>query len=484
MGGQGAVSAEKRGQSYDLAIIGSGGAGFAAAIAASARGLSVVMIERSTIGGTCVNVGCIPSKALLAAAEARYGAGHAHFPGIETFASPTDMAGILAGKSEITGLLRQEKYEDLVADYGWELRRGDARFVAATEPDEPTPERPALEVGGEILEAGQYLIATGAAPWIPPVPGLEETGYLTSTSACQLTSLPESLIVVGGNYVGLELGQLFARLGTRVVLAEALGRLAPGEEPELAEVITGVLSDEGVEVWTSARLSTVSREGGEVVSVMEDGREVRAEAILMATGRRPVTASLGLDAVGVETGRAGEVVVDATLRTANPRIWAAGDVAGAPQFVYVAGRHGTMVVENAFDGAGRRVDYSHLPRVTFTSPNLAAVGLTDAQVGEAGLDCTCRVLPLSNIPRAIVNRDTRGVVKIVAEQGSGRVLGIHMAAANAGDSILAATYALEAGMTVDQLASTWAPYLTMAEGIKLAAQSFRTDISKLSCCAT
>jgi mercuric reductase len=458
---------------YDLAIIGSGGAGFAAAIAARSRGLSVVMVERSTVGGTCVNVGCIPSKALLAAAEARHVAVEERFPGIATSAGPTDMAALVAGKADIVGMLRKEKYEDLAADYGWEVRPGKARFAAG----------PALEVGGERIEAAHYLIATGAAPWVPPVPGLEETGYLTSTSALELEALPESLIVVGGNYVGLELGQTFARLGSAVTLIEALDRLAPNEEPEISEVIAGVLADEGAEVWTSAALAEVSRQDGKVSARTADGREVLAEAILMATGRRPVTAGLGLEAVGVESGRRGEVVVDDQLRTANPRIWAAGDVTGAPQFVYVAGSHGTMVVENAFEDAGRRVDYSHLPRVTFTTPNIAAVGLTDAEVGPSGLSCTCRVLPLSYVPRAIVNRDTRGVVKIVAEVGTGRVVGIHMIGANAGDAILAATYALEANMTVDQLAHTWAPYLTMAEGIKLAAQSFSTDVAKLSCCA-
>jgi mercuric reductase len=459
--------------SYDLAVIGSGGAGFAAAIAATTRGLRVVMVERSTMGGTCVNVGCIPSKALLAAAEARHVGVDGRFPGIVTSAGATDMAGLIGGKSEIVGMLRREKYEDLAADYGWDVLRGEARFV----------EGPALVVDGERVEAAHYLIASGSAPWVPPVPGLEETGYLTSTTALELDELPGSLIVVGGNYVGLEMGQTFARLGSAVTLVEALDRLAPGEEPELSEVITGVLADEGVDVWTSSALAGVSRQNGKVVARVADGREVRADAILMATGRRPVTAGLGLDTVGVATGRAGEVVVDAGLRTANPRIWAAGDVTGAAQFVYVAGAHGTMVVDNAFDAAGRTVDYSHLPRVTFTTPNLASVGLTDAQVADAGLECTCRVLPLSHVPRAIVNRDTRGVVKIVAEVGTGRVVGIHIAAANAGDAILAATYALEAGMTTDQLAATWAPYLTMAEGIKLAAQSFRTDVAKLSCCA-
>jgi mercuric reductase len=458
---------------YDLAIVGSGGAGFAAAIAATTRGLRVVMVERSTLGGTCVNVGCIPSKALLAAAEARHVGAEDRFPGIVTSAGPTAMAALIAGKSELVGMLRKEKYEDLAVDYGWEVRRGDARFV----------DGPALQVDGERIEAAHYLIATGAAPWVPSVPGLAETGYLTSTSALELDELPGSLIVVGGNYVGLEMGQTFARLGSSVTLIEALDRLAPGEEPELSEVITGVLADEGVDVWTSAALAGVSREDGKVAARVADGREVRADAILMATGRRPVTAGLGLEAVGVETGRIGEVVVDDGLRSTNPRIWAAGDVTGAAQFVYVAGAHGAMVVDNAFGDAGRSVEYSHLPRVTFTTPNLAAVGLTDAQAADAGIDCTCRVLPLAYVPRAVVNRDTRGVVKVVAEVGTGKLLGIHIAAANAGDAILAATYALEAGMTTDQLASTWAPYLTMAEGIKLAAQSFRTDVAKLSCCA-
>ncbi len=459
---------------YDLAVVGSGSAGFAAAIAASNRGLRVVMVERGTIGGTCVNVGCIPSKALLAAADARQVAAESRFPGVATSAAPTNIERLIAGKAEIVTALRTEKYEDLVADYGWEVRRGDARFVAG----------PALEVDGERIDASHYLVATGAAPWVPPVPGLAETGYLTSTSALELDEVPDSLVVVGGNYVGLELGQTFARLGSAVTLIEALDRLAPGEEPELSETITQVLTDEGVDVWTSAVLAEVAREDGKVVARMADGRQARADAILMATGRRPVTDGLGLEAAGVATGRLGEVVVDEGLRTTNPRIWAAGDVTGAPQFVYVAGAHGTLVVDNAFGDAGRTIDYTHLPRVTFTTPNLAAVGLTDAQAADAGIECTCRVLPLSAVPRAIVNRDTRGVVKVVADARSDRVVGIHLAAANAGDAILAATYALEAGMTTEQLAKTWAPYLTMAEGIKLAAQSFRTDVSKLSCCAT
>ncbi|WP_232510656.1 FAD-dependent oxidoreductase [Micromonospora maris] len=212
--------------------------------------------------------------------------------------------------------------------------------------------------------------------------------------------------------------------------------------------------------------------------------ELAAEQLLVATGRRPLTGGLNLDQVGVTVGRRGEIIVDEHLRTSNRRIWAAGDVTGHPQFVYVAGAHGTLIVDNAFDDADRSMDYTHLPRVTFTTPAITSVGLTDAQAAEQGLDCECRVLPLDYVPRAIVNRDTRGLIKIVAERGNGRIRGVHALADNAGDVIAAAVYAVQAGMTVAQMADTWCPYLTMAEGLKLAAQTFTRDVAKLSCCAS
>jgi mercuric reductase len=460
---------------YDLAIVGSGGAGFAAAIAARSRGLAVLMIESGTVGGTCVNVGCIPSKALLAAGEAREVALEQRFPGIVTQASPVNMPALIAGKRRIVESMRQEKYLDLSQSYGWEIRRGRAKFGLG----------PVLEVGGERIEAENYLVATGSSPWVPPVEGLTGGPYLTSTTALELDRVPDSLLVVGGNYVGLELGQLFARLGSRVTLVEALPRLAPGEEPEISAGIAEVLADEGLETLVSAPLDEVSWEGNRPRIRLAGAaqRDVSAEMLLMATGRRPNTSDLGLEEVGVELGPRGEVVVDSELRTANARIWAAGDVTGAPQFVYVAGAHGTAVVENAFFAGMRQMDYRHLPRVTFTSPAIAAVGLTDQEAVDSGVQCTCSVLPLAYLPRAIVNRDTRGLVKIVADAASRRVLGIHILAEGAGDMVLAATYALEAGMTVEQLATTWCPYLTMAEGIKLAAQAFDRDVRQLSCCA-
>lgn len=460
---------------YDLAIIGAGSAAFAAAIHARRKQRRVLMIERGEIGGTCVNVGCIPSKALLAAAETRHTADIRRFPGIDSAAGPVQMGPLVNGKDLIVRDLREDKYIDLAREYKWEIVRGSARFVGG----------PALEVDGRRVEASHYLIATGSKPWIPPIDGIEEAGYLTSDNAMELNELPESLIVIGGNYIGLELGQLFAYLGSRVTIVEALDRIAPYEEPEISETLAGILRDEGIAVHTSAKVVNVQRQAdGVSVAVAAGGtsRELRASQVVVATGRRAETAGLNLESIGVRTGPKSEVVVDDYLRTTNPRVWAAGDVTGQPQFVYVAGAHGVLVVDNAFEDARRTMDYRTLPRVTFTIPNIAAVGMTEAEAEKAGFDCECRSIPLDVVPRALVSRDTRGLVKVVAERNTGIVRGIHMLAHNAGDSILAGVYAIDCGMTVNRLANLWCPYLTMSEGIKLAAQAFTLDVSKLSCC--
>ncbi len=470
---------------FDLAVIGSGAAAFAAAIAATGRGKRVVMVERGTIGGTCVNVGCVPSKALLAAAEARHGAAVAgRFPGLAPAQLPVGFPDLIGGKDTLVGWMRAEKYTELAADHGWQIVHGAAAFAG-------TVENPVLDVAlgdGDTrrIEAAHYLIATGSAPWAPPVDGLEQAGYLTSTTAMELDALPESMMVVGGNAVGLEQAQLFARLDVRVTVIEALDRLAPFEEPEISTALEGVFGAEGITVHTGTALTGVRRDGHGYALVARRGGEdieLRAERLLMATGRRPVTAGLNLDAVGVKTGERGEVLVDDHQCTANERIRAAGDVTGGPQYVYVAAAQGTLAADNALAGAGRTLDYTALPRVTFTSPAIAAVGLTEADVIEAGLRCDCRTLPLEFVPRALVNRDTRGLVKIVAEAGTGRLLGAHALADGAGDLITAAGYAITAGMTVDQLARAWTPYLTMTEALKLAAQAYTVDVAKLSCCA-
>ncbi len=455
---------------YDLAIVGSGGGAFAAAIAARRRDLRVVMIEHATVGGTCVNVGCIPSKALLAAAETRHRASHDRFPGISTNAGPVDFAALIAGKDEIVDGLRQQKYLDIAAEYDIELVHGHARFITG----------PALDVDGRRIDAAHYLIATGSQPHIPDIPGVPDSGYLTSASAMELEQLPESMIVIGGGYVAMEQAQLFSHLGTRVTML-VRSELARGEEPELAQSIRDAFTEQSIKLHEGIQATGVRRDGD--VTVTAGDREFRAAQLLLATGRTPSTAGLGLQDIGVQTGARGEVVVDEHMSTANPRVWAAGDVTGHPQFVYVAAKHGALVVDNAFDDAARRIDYDALPRITFTNPTLASAGLTEAQAIDRGLRCESRVLALEHVPRAIVSRNTRGMVKLVAERDSGQILGVHLLADGAGDAILAGVYAIQAGLTITQLASSWNPYLTISEAIHLTAQSFTRDPSKLSCCA-
>jgi mercuric reductase len=464
-------AANNHGPRYDLAVLGSGGAAFAAAIAARGRGLRVAMIERALIGGTCVNVGCIPSKALLAAAEARHRAGVHRFPGTATEAGPVDFGELIAGKREIVERMRQEKYVKLAHEYGIELVEGYARFV----------DGPALELDGRRVEARHFLVATGSEPHVADVPGLRDSGYLTSTTAMELDHLPDSMIVLGGGYVALEQAQLFAHLGTRMTVL-VRSRLARREEPEIAAAISDVFAADGIEVIEGVHVTAVRRDESKVV-VATGGGEFGAEQLLVATGRRPRTYGLALDAVGVELGAGGEVLIGDDMSTTNPRVWAAGDVTGHPQFVYVAAKQGALAVENAFDGAGRQIDYSALPRINFTTPTIASAGITEAQAHEQGIDCACRVLDLENVPRAIVGRSTHGVVKLVAARDSGRVLGVHLLAEGAGDAILAGVYAIEAGRTVADLADSWDPYLTIGEAIHLAALAFTRDPSKLSCCA-
>ncbi len=470
---------------YDLAITGSGGAAFAAAITARDAGASVVMIERGTVGGTCVNTGCVPSKALLAAAAARHGAARQPFPGIAAQAGPVDMAALAGGKDDLVAAMRAGKYTDLAADYGWEILAGTARFAGGA--DAPVLQVRLSDGGTATVEAGHYLVATGAAPWIPPITGLEQAGYLTSTTALELTELPESMLVIGGNAIGLELGQLFARLGTRVTIAEAAGRLAPFDEPEISAAIEDALADEGIGILTAATVMSVRGDAtARSVTIKTAGgteRELACGQVLVAAGRRPVTADLNLEAAGVKTGGHGEILTDEYQRTANPRIWAAGDVTGGPPYVYTAAAQGSAAAANALLGAERKVDYTALPRVTFTSPAIASAGITETELLRQGVACDCRVLPLSAVPRAVVARDTRGVVKLVAEAGTGRVRGVHAVADGAGEMITAASYAIRARMTVTDLAEAWAPYLTMSEGLRLAAQAFSRDVSRLSCCA-
>ena len=444
---------------YDLAVIGSGAAAFAAAIAASDLGKRVVLAESNQVGGTCVNVGCIPSKALLATAS-----------------RSIELSTMVDAKNRLVDQMRTEKYIDLARAYGFEILRGHAEFVNGE----------SVTVGGEPISAHAYLIASGASPAVPAIDGLQEAGYLTSTSALEVRTPPRELAVIGANAVGLELGQLFMKLGSKVTFLEAMPRITPLEELEVSAVMRSILEEDGATVLTGVKIDSVKRDGDRRrVSFEQRGswNEISFDQVLVATGRRPNTARMGLDSAGIELTDRGAISVDEHLRTSNPRVWAAGDVTGHPQFVYVAAYEGNLAARNALEGADLKVDLAAMPRIIFTTPTVAAAGLTDGQANAQGIRCACRVLPLSAVPRALVNRDTRGFVKIVAERSSGRILGATVVADGAGDVIQAAVYAIRFGLTTDQVAATWSPYLTFAEGFKLAAQTFKRDVSKLSCCA-
>lgn len=454
---------------YDLLVIGSGSAAFAAGIEARSLDASVALVEDGVLGGTCVNVGCVPSKTLLAAAGVAASARSHPFAGVPTSAGPVDLAALVAQKDELVSQLRGAKYANVATEHGIELLHGRARFVDAK----------AVRVGDRLVHAGAIMLATGAEPSVPDLPGLQEVEYLTSTSAMALEVLPPRLVVVGAGFVGVEQAQLFAQLGSHVTL---IGPLMPSAEPELTEILDEALVAAGIRRCGTKAIQ-IAQVGSDVRVVCEDGTVADGDRVLMATGRRPRTAELGAELAGIELDARGAIKIDHTQRSSNPRVWAAGDVAGGFQFVYVAAAEGRLAARNALTGSNDQLDYTGLPHVAFTTPQLAWAGLTEAEAVQQGYHVETRLLPLDLVPRAIVNRDTRGAIKLVVEARSGRLLGVHVLADHGGELLLAATIALKAGWTVDQLASTWAPYLTMNEGLKLAAQSFTTSVATLSCCA-
>jgi mercuric reductase len=466
-----------RGDTYDLMVVGGGSAAFAAAIKAADLGARVALVEASTIGGTCVNVGCVPSKTLIKAAELCYRSAYPKFEGLTACPPPSDWQRVVQQKDELVAALRQGKYVDVMKVYpGITLIRGRARLTGGA----------TLSVDGVAYRPGKILVATGSLPWAPPIPGLAEAGFLDSTDALSLPSLPASLLVLGAGAVGLELGQLFARFGVRVMILEGGPHVAGGEEPEIGRALSAYLAQEKIRVCTDVRVERVERGGGEyaVHAVIDGRREVcRAAELLVATGRRPNTADLGLAEAGVALGPRGEIQVNEHLQTTNPDIYAAGDCIGEPMLVYVAAYAGGLAAENALTGAGRVYDLSALPHVIFTDPQVASVGLTERAAKAAGKAVRTAVLSLEHVPRALAARDPRGLFKLVADGQTGKLLGAHILADEAGEVIQAATLAVKFGLRVQDLIDTFHPYLTMAEGLKLAALSFDKDVARLSCCA-
>lgn len=464
------------GADLDLVVIGTGAAGMAAAIRGAELGRRVAIVEAGTVGGTCVNVGCIPSKNLLAVAES-YHSARTGMPGVGGCEPTLDWADIRERKNEIVRSLRSSRYMDVLDAYPEiTLMHAEARLG---------PEW-AVVVDGMEHRAGKVVVATGTSPWIPPIPGIESLDVLTSTSVMELDRLPGSMVVLGGGSVGLELGQVFARLGVRITVLEMLSRLLPGEDEDAAEELRRSLEAEGVQVVTGAEVLRVegTEAGPRVHARTADGeRVVEAERILAATGRRPSTASLGIDAAGIETDGKGFIRVDESMRTSNPDVYAAGDVAGLPGFVYVAAAAGRVAAENAVGAGGRTLDLRAVPRVVFTSPQVASVGLGPREARERGMEVQVSRLGLEHVPRAVVEHRTGGWIQVVAEKEGGRIVGTQAVAPNAAELLGEATVAVRLGLTIQDVTGTLHPYLTSVEGFKLAVQAFETDVSNLSCCA-
>ncbi|MBA1142933.1 bifunctional organomercurial lyase/mercury(II) reductase MerBA [Mesorhizobium neociceri] len=461
---------------YDLAVIGAGSAGFSAAITAADQGAQVALIGSGIIGGTCVNAGCVPSKTLIRAAETLHNArAAARFAGVAADAEVTDWRATVRQKDDLVGHLRQTKYVDLLPAYnGIAYREGSARLVLG-----------GVDVGGTRVAADRIIIATGARPRVPSIPGIEAVPHLTSTSALELQELPRTLLVVGGGYIGAELAQLFARAGVKMTLVFR-SRLLPEAEPEISRALTGYLEDEGINIVSAVAYRSIrTTEAGVALSVERDGQIVTldAEQVLVTTGRTPNTEALDLTGNGVAIMANGGIAVDDRMRTTRPGIYAAGDVTGHDQFVYMAAYGAKLAAKNALNGDSLRYDNAAMPAVVFSDPQVASVGLTEAAARAAGHHVRVSTIALDQVPRALAARDTRGLIKLVAEAATGRLLGAHILAPEGADSIQTAALAIACRLTVRQVADTIFPYLTTVEGLKLAALSFDKDVARLSCCA-
>lgn len=473
----GRAVSDKSSDGSHVVIIGTGSGAFAAAIKAVEGGATVTLVERADIiGGTCVNVGCVPSKIMIRSAQLAQHQRHNAFDGLADSEPVIDRRALLAQQSARVDELRQAKYESILeGNDAIELVRGTASFkdsstLVVTRPD-----------GSEqILRADKFLIATGSSPAVPPVPGLQDVPYWTSTEALFAESIPEHLIVIGSSIVAVEIAQAYRRLGSQVTML-ARTRLLSQEDPALGEGLTAAFEREDIRVVPGTSASRVDYEN-QIFIVTIDGEMISGDALLVASGRPPNTADLNLAAAGVETTNSGAIVVDDHMRTSAANVYAAGDCTTQPQFVYVAAAAGTRAAIN-MTGGDAALDLSAMPAVIFTDPQVATVGLSEADASEAGINVDSRTLGLEYVPRALANFETDGFVKLVADADTNRLIGAQILAPEAGEMIQAAVLAIHNNMTVQELADQLFPYLTMVEGLKLCAQTFFKDVKQLSCCA-
>ncbi len=463
--------------SQHIAIVGTGSGAFAAAIKAVERGARVTIIEGGDmIGGTCVNIGCVPSKIFIRGAHIAHLQGHHVVDGLPLNTPVIDRKAMVAQQQGWVEKLRYAKYESILeSNPGITLLRGMARFENAST-------LIVTQANGTetTLQPDRILLAVGASASIPKTAGLIDTPFWTSTEALVAEELPKHLIVLGGSVIALELAQAFRHLGTEVTVV-ARSTLLSKEDLEIGEGLKQAFEGEGIRVLTDTQVDSVMFLLGEFKLETNQGL-ITGDQLLVATGRQPNTEALDLDKAGVKTDKRSGIIIDDHMRTNVENIYAAGDCTNQPQFVYVAAAAGTRAARN-MTGDDVAIDLSVMPAVVFTNPQVASVGLTVQQAEAQNMVVDSRTLDLENVPRAIANMDTRGLIKLVAEKDSGRIVGCQVLTAEGGEIIQTAALAIRNRMTIRDLADQLFPYLTMVEGLKLTAQTFNRDVKQLSCCA-
>lgn len=475
-------NSSQNGNHFDLIIIGGGSAAFSAAIKAESLGLTTLMVNGGLdFGGTCVNVGCVPSKTLIRAAETAYHATHSNFAGIKPKGVDIDFAQVIKDKKKLVATLQEKKYMDVVSDFkNLKMLTGWAEFI-----DSKT-----IEVdGNEKFTATTFLIATGATTNIPNIEGLNEIGYLTNVSLFDLEEKPESITIMGAGYIGLEIAMAYNRLGVKVRIIEFTDRVLRTQTPDISEVLETQMRKEGIEVLPNFRAVKFEKKGnetiihckcpdGSVTQIIEKGK------VVVATGTKPNTQKLGLQNIGLALDKTGHILVNEKIETNLRNIYAAGDVTNTPPFVYTAAKEGSVAINNANSLAKTSVDYASLPWVVFTDPQIAGAGLDEAQAEAQNIPFEVSKLDLANVPRAIAANDTRGFIKLIRNTETDKLIGARIVAPEGGELIQQLSMAIKFNITVKELAESFYPYLTLGEGIKLAAITFGKDVSKLSCCAS
>ncbi|GBC71163.1 Mercuric reductase [Candidatus Calditenuaceae archaeon HR02] len=472
-----------RNTKYDLIIIGGGAAAFSAAIKASeltGGRMSILMVSAGRLGGTCVNVGCVPSKYLIEAAKHYHSSHMALFDGVTPKGADLDFGRLMGSLRSFVDSMRSEKYVDVLKHYpNVEHVEGRASFTSTHTIAVETSE------GVREVRFQKALIATGSRPSVPSIPGLEEVGYYTTDTIWGIESLPESMLLVGGGAVGLEIGQAMQRLGCQVTLVEVLDRILPNMEPEISSTLANILADEGMRIIMKARIVEFSKHGGHshAVVVTNEGRQtIESDAILVATGRKPNTDGIGLEKCGVAVDGRGFIKVDEMMRTSAPNIYSAGDCVAKPLMLEtLSAREGVVAASNIVEEGSASMDYDAVPFVVFTEPQAASVGLTEREVVKRFGACSCRIVSLENVAKARM-MGALGLAKLVIAPDDGRVLGAHIVSHNAAEYITEAALYIKYGKTFMDIVNTIHVFPTYAEALKLSAQAFLRPLQKMSCC--